>query len=438
MRSHPLMRRAALVPTGLVCLAVILCPPDVGGAQKAKDYRPKDATKGAPTVERETPATATVAPNECPACHAAVPPGDGQIVCQGCGKPLIVAPGGAGALASGLRLVPSVCVDTEGTGMEAFRMLVPAGWDFEGGVKWNLANPGLPVIVAFQLRNPGGSEVIEVFPGQNFSWSTSPMFQQMHPVGSVSLGAIVMPPMDAQQMLRDFLLPACRGRGVRIKSGEPLPQLAAHLASAEGDAPGTVQRDAAKVRIAYQGDAGPVEEELYGAVSVASLPTNSMFGQVDTIVWFANYIFSCRSAEGRLDAGADLFRTVVSSIRLNPTWKSACEQITVGLCQNQIRNIRQIGEFGRAYAQQGSDQRDSQLDDWYARQEIKDGIMDDVSRTIRGVDAFYDPHKEQTVELPGGYGHAWANNLGEYIVTESTDFNPNLGSNLHWEPMEPR
>jgi hypothetical protein len=199
-----------------------------------------------------------------------------------------------------------------------------------------------------------------------------------------------------------------------------------------------MRRDGAKVRIRYQANGGTLEEEIYGTTSVASLPTQSMFGQAETIVWFANVIFSFRSGEGRLDATADLWRTVGSSFRANPTWQSACEQIAVALCQNQIQSIRQIGEFGRAYAQQGSAMRDDNLNSWYQRQEINDGIMDDVSRTIRGVDAYYDPHSERTVELPGGYGHAWANNLGEYIVTESTDFNPNVGSNLHWEPMEPR
>jgi hypothetical protein len=51
------------------------------------------------------------------------------------------------------------------------------------------------------------------------------------------------------------------------------------------------------------------------------------------------------------------------------------------------------------------------------------------------VDGFYDPHREEVVELPSGYGHAWANNLGEYILTEDPSFNPNLESTQHWEPM---
>jgi hypothetical protein len=32
---------------------------------------------------------------------------------------------------------------------------------------------------------------------------------------------------------------------------------------------------------------------------------------------------------------------------------------------------------------------------------------------------------------------AWANDLGEYVVTDNPNFNPNVGSNLHWEPMKP-
>jgi hypothetical protein len=55
-----------------------------------------------------------------------------------------------------------------------------------------------------------------------------------------------------------------------------------------------------------------------------------------------------------------------------------------------------------------------------------------------GVDAFYAPHRQEEVELPSGYGHAWANNLGEYILTEDPNFNPNVHSSLHWEPMEQR
>ena len=61
--------------------------------------------------------------------------------------------------------------------------------------------------------------------------------------------------------------------------------------------------------------------------------------------------------------------------------------------------------------------------------------MQNQSDSIRGVQRFTDPHSGNEVELPSGYGTAWANNLGEYIVTDSPSLNPNVGSNLHWEAM---
>ena len=44
--------------------------------------------------------------------------------------------------------------------------------------------------------------------------------------------------------------------------------------------------------------------------------------------------------------------------------------------------------------------------------------------------------KQEPVVCPL-YGHAWANNLGEYLVTDSPGYNPNIASNLHWGPMTP-
>ena len=91
--------------------------------------------------------------------------------------------------------------------------------------------------------------------------------------------------------------------------------------------------------------------------------------------------------------------------------------------------------MSRRHAQTRDEIRDSRLADWYANQAVMDGIMEDVSQTIRGADAYYDPCQEQAVELPGGYGHAWTNNLGEYIVTDNPNLDPNLDSNLHWQEM---
>jgi hypothetical protein len=108
------------------------------------------------------------------------------------------------------------------------------------------------------------------------------------------------------------------------------------------------------------------------------------------------------------------------------------------MAQRQIQHIHNIGQIGQMYAQAGSQMRQQNLNDWSARQKTYDRLSTDWSREIRGVDAFFDPHRQEVVELPSGYGQAWANNLGEYILTDNPNFNPNLDSNLHWEPIQPK
>ncbi len=84
-----------------------------------------------------------------------------------------------------------------------------------------------------------------------------------------------------------------------------------------------------------------------------------------------------------------------------------------------------------------SRRREDQLKDWERRQEAQDRVVQAQSDNIRGVQRFHDPHADKDVELPAGYGRAFANNLGEYVVTDSPSYDPNVGSNLHWEEMSP-
>ena len=68
--------------------------------------------------------------------------------------------------------------------------------------------------------------------------------------------------------------------------------------------------------------------------------------------------------------------------------------------------------------------------------QANDRVIRNFSDNIRGVERYNDPFSGNEVELPSGYGNAWANNLGEYIITESPSFNPNVGSNLNWQQIE--
>jgi hypothetical protein len=258
----------------------------------------------------------------------------------------------------------------------------------------------------------------------------------LQPVGSRQFGAEVRPPVSIQQAMQELVLPRFRSQAqnLQILGFEVLPDLP-RLAKSEAPLSGGMA-EGGKVRIRYTWQNAQYEEDIYGVVEVFRAPVPGMFGATEILIWFVDFLFLFRSAAGRLEAAADLFSAMIRSFQLNPQWYAAYKAIVQSLAQQQIQRIRHIGQIGQLLAQTGSEIREQNLRDFYARQETYDRLSTDWSRAIRDVDGFLDPHRQQVVELPSGYGHAWANDLGEYILTEDPNFNPNLNSNLHWEPMQ--
>ena len=71
-------------------------------------------------------------------------------------------------------------IDREGIGIEAFRLLIPADWQFDGGLRWRLDNPGIPVEASFRVRNPQGAEEFQAFPNLPFFWTNNQMMYSIY------------------------------------------------------------------------------------------------------------------------------------------------------------------------------------------------------------------------------------------------------------------
>ena len=349
-------------------------------------------------------------------------------------------PGGeaANARKAPMRFRTEVCVDRNGTGAEAFRMLVPEGWTFDGGITWILDNPGMPATAWLRASNASAPEELEVFPNQSFFWSDNPMNRQMFPPGSKYFGAEVRSPVGAVEALKTIVLGRFRGsvQGLSVVKEERLPELASSLGVSAGQ-PGT-SADGGRIRVRYSQRGIPVEEELYALVESFAIPIQSMYGTTTNTLWSVSYIFSVKAPPGRLDALGPMFQTMASSIRVNPEWMNAYVQVINFLIQNQMRQIRSAGELSRIISQTHREISDDMMRAWEDRQAVYDRLSERFSQNIRSVDEYYDPVSERSVELPTGYRNAWVNGLGEYVIAEQEDFNPNIGSNQNWQRMERR
>jgi hypothetical protein len=325
------------------------------------------------------------------------------------------------------------------TGMEAFRMLMPKGWRAEGSITW-AANPALPAQSRFRFFNPAGTEELNLLPSQAYFWTDNRMFLTTNPPGSLRFGTLVAQPVDLRTAFARVIIPGTRGKVSGLWIGEE-KEVAELTQIARGGPVQGVQASArgGKIRIGYVEKSRQFEEEIYAAVSqfVTHLPGSAYSPPYFINYWHIDYVFSFRAEKGRLDSHSRVFQTMIYSIRVNPRWFAKVVNVKEMLAQQAIQGIKAVGRIGDMVARAGSSMREEQQRDWERRQQAKDRIVQNFSDNIRGVERYSDPFAGKEVELPSGYGNAWANNLGEYVVTESPSFNPNVGSNLHWERLAP-
>ena len=352
------------------------------------------------------------------------------------------APASPAGGAPPLRFRRAAVVDREGIGSEAFSLLVPADWEMEGAVHLRLDNPAFPAYGTARVRNPRGTEEFEIFPNLPFFWSGDPMTFSTHPPGTKYFGNVVRQPLGAERALREIVLPTFRaGAGdLRVVDARPAPDLAETVRrmQAQAQPEARIEADAARLRVEYARAGRTLEEEIYGVVQVFNIPIQTFRGPVVHQNWWLDYLFSFKAQKGKLDAAAPLLQTVARSFRLDRDWYNRYAQLVEMFIRHQIRQIRQIGEISRMVAQTSREISEDRLRQWERIQTVRDRMNEEFSRHIRGVDAYQDPNRGGPVELPAGYGHAWSNKLGEYLVTDRADFNPNVGSNVEWTRLEPR
>ncbi len=196
--------------------------------------------------------------------------------------------------------------------------------------------------------------------------------------------------------------------------------------------------DGGKIRITYLENGKQMEEEMYAAVSqfVTHLPGTYLSPGYYINYWYIDYIFTFKAGYKKLDSNSKIFQTMIFSFKLNSKWFAKVVNTKEKMVQMIIQGIKTIGKIGKVIASSSSELRDDQLADWERRQQANDRVIQNFCDNIRGVERYNDPFSGNEVELPSGYGNVWANNLGEYIITESPSFNPNVGSNLNWQQIE--
>jgi hypothetical protein len=335
-----------------------------------------------------------------------------------------------------LRLKTVSILDQEGIRGEAFKLLIPTDWQSEGAVQWILDNPGMPAVSKLRVWNPKGTEQFQVLPNQPFFWTDNQMTFSLFPIGSKYFGNEVRPLAGPVQAIKEIVLPRFRGgvQGLRVVKEEEVP-----IPSTPG--PGTqnylqTSTRAGKVRVEYTENGRTYEDEIHCLVEATYYPIQGLGGTTTNVMWGVNYIGSFRAEKGKLDASARLFQTISGSVTLNLRWFNTYVQVVEYLIKMQIQQIKSIGQLGSIIAQTGSEIRQENLDLYNQRDAMNDRVSQQFTEYVRGVDTYYNPVEGKNVELPTGYDNAWVNNLGDYVLSDNPNYNPNVGGNQNFQRIE--
>jgi hypothetical protein len=173
-----------------------------------------------------------------------------------------------------------------------------------------------------------------------------------------------------------------------------------------------------------------MEEDVYCVLSYTSAPA------VQSVYWSPEQLYSIRAERGQLDQKTKLMQAIVSSTRINLQWYNAYLQVWEMWKANVMQSIQNAGHLSRYIAGINNQITATNREAWEQQQASYDRISRRFSEYTRGVDTYHNPVTNQPIQLPGGYGRAWTNSLGEYIVSDSSSYNPNIGSSTNWQPLQ--
>jgi hypothetical protein len=264
------------------------------------------------------------------------------------------------------------------------------------------------------------------------------MIQMTKPAGSQYFGYEVRQPLPARETMRQFVLPRFRRiPDLAIVDEGPALELLQVVTRSQAPQPqgGQYSTDSTRGRLHYTLNSQPVAEEMSGVAEYTRISIPGVFGSAENVFWSFGYMTSFRADRGRIESYTDLYRAIFASIKINPAWTAVVQQVSQGLTSNTINSIHQIGALSHQISRNFNEVSDMNMKGWEERSAVYDRVSENFSQTIRGVDPYYDPNTGQNVELPSGFTQAWSTPLGEYIVSDDPNFNPNIGSTQTWTPL---
>lgn len=155
----------------------------------------------------------------------------------------------------------------------------------------------------------------------------------------------------------------------------------------------------------------------------------SFFWSVEPSVMFV-------AEQGQLDANMPLFLTISYSMQMTPEWSK--------MKYDHIAKMNQIAAKGaadRAQIWANSNREIAKMRNatYNQQQASQDRSNEKFIKAIREVEDYSVAGSSESVQLPSHYNYVYTNNVGDYILTNDSLYNPNTDLNINnrrWDTMQ--
>jgi len=337
-----------------------------------------------------------------------------------------------------------IVMDQQGLGLEAFRMLVPKDWIFNGGITWNFAkNPPEPFVI-YTVASPDGGSVIQQFPRLNMFWCQDQSIQYSY----AQSGYGILQPMGAIDFLqRVFILQARQGvSDLKVLETQPLPA-AAKQALAENTltlnlyhqispsaTPYELRADAGRVKVEYAQGGRRIVEDFTATITYFITNALTMSGMYTQNVSWNPSVTSFRAPADEMPAKVRLFQISIYSRFNNPVWNVSYTRLCAIVTREKLRQQQAIFARYQQIHKTLEECNDIIWQTYQNRSAAEDRMFDGYIQGLRGVETYVDPVNNRNIDLPTGYDNAWTNGT-DYVFSDNANFNPNLSSSQNWQQM---
>jgi len=326
-----------------------------------------------------------------------------------------------------MRFQPHTFVDPAANGITAFSVLVPAGWQSNGGIQW-LPFWSRLAFVQTHVSDPVTGVSVDWLPIQDFISFTPPAGATIN-IGDNYQGKAFVPPItDPVEFVRQFWMPndLAELQGASLVSIVEVPTVAREFLDGFG---GPGEARAYRMRYAYTLDGRPWERDVSFALLFS--------GDANLMSWYVNFAWTVAGPQGSIDATASLVSTIVASRTTTPEWEGNLRLVQQLFYRGLQQQMADTVAFGRLLAQHRAESQALQAQVTAERQASQDHRAQVFRETLVGVQTYVDPVNDTLVQLPIDWNQYWVNGEGEYLAVETPGFDPNTLNDGTWTPLVP-